>query len=156
MEDTKRELYCPACGEAMKKVFVKSANCYIDVCTDGCGGVYFDSEELDKINQISTEIPELEELLKDKNFMLVDVEKTRMCPKCSHIMIKEMSTQNREVEIDRCNNCGAVFLDCNELFQIKDKIDGNKANKVSSEISAAKASITPDTIMSFFKSICNR
>lgn len=132
MTDTKRALYCPACGAEMRKVFVKSANCYLDVCLDGCGGIYFDNEEFDKINQAQAEIPELVDALKDKHFMLVDTEKARMCPDCSHIMIKSFSSQNNEVEVDTCKNCGGVFLDCNELFQIRNQ-DINSVDLASTE-----------------------
>jgi len=129
MTDTTRTIYCPACGEEMRKFYIESANCYVDVCVTGCGGIYFDKNELDKMDEAHEKIPELFELFKDKDFMLVDKEKTRMCPTCSHVMIKNFSTENNEVEIDECKTCGGLFLDCNELFQIRKEIADNKADK---------------------------
>ena len=122
MTDTKRSLFCPACGAEMSKIFIKSAGCYLDVCLKGCGGIYFDKDELQKINELQGEIPELQQAFENKKFNEIDTEKTRMCPNCSHIMIKDFSTDNGEVEIDECRTCGAIFLDCSELFKIRESI----------------------------------
>ena len=45
MADTLKELKCPACGKVMEKVFIPSEGINLDICTDGCGGIYFDNRE---------------------------------------------------------------------------------------------------------------
>ena len=127
MTDTVRKIFCPACGEEIRKFYIESAGCYVDVCLTGCGGIYFDKDELSKMDEAHEKIPELFELFKDKDFMLVDKERARMCPVCNHIMVKQISTQNKEIEIDECKTCGGIFLDFNELFQIR-KEDLNNEN----------------------------
>ena len=44
MADTLKPIKCPACGNTMEKVFIPSAGINLDICTDGCGGIYISSE----------------------------------------------------------------------------------------------------------------
>ena len=46
MADTYQSIRCPACGNVMKKVFIPSVGVNIDICADGCGGIYFDAKIL--------------------------------------------------------------------------------------------------------------
>ena len=48
MTDSTQTLICPACGKEMQKIFVERTNCYIDICTEGCGGIFFDNREYKK------------------------------------------------------------------------------------------------------------
>ena len=41
MADSLETLVCPACGKEMKKIFIDSAGFNIDICLDGCGGIFF-------------------------------------------------------------------------------------------------------------------
>ena len=45
MADNFNVLKCPACQKEMTKVFVPSEGVNIDICLDGCGGIYFDNKE---------------------------------------------------------------------------------------------------------------
>ena len=49
--DTIDIIKCPACGKEMEKVFIPSEGINIDICTDGCGGIFFDNREFDKFNE---------------------------------------------------------------------------------------------------------
>ena len=41
MADSHKTLICPACGNEMQKIFIKSKGLNIDICTQGCGGIFF-------------------------------------------------------------------------------------------------------------------
>ena len=45
MADNFKTLRCPACQKEMKKVFVPSEGVNVDICLDGCGGIYFYTRE---------------------------------------------------------------------------------------------------------------
>ncbi len=49
--DTLETIKCPACGKEMEKVFIPSEGINIDICTNGCGGIFFDNREFDKFNE---------------------------------------------------------------------------------------------------------
>ena len=121
MKDTERTLYCPACGKEMTKIYITSAKCNVDVCLDGCGGIYFDNREFQKMDENAENIQELYDAVKDREFEKVDTTKARMCPDCNHVMVKNFASAKQEIEIDQCYTCGGIFLDCNELFQIRDQ-----------------------------------
>ena len=45
MADNLEEIYCPACGKKMEKIFMSAQGVNLDVCTQGCGGIFFDNRE---------------------------------------------------------------------------------------------------------------
>ena len=126
MTDTKRELFCPACGKIMKKIYIKSAKCNLDVCTEGCGGIYFDNYEFKKMDERAEDVHELIEALSGKNFEKVDESQTRVCPVCNHNMVKHFASAKKEVEIDECYSCGGIFLDGGELMAIREQFKTEK------------------------------
>lgn len=117
MTDTKENLTCPACGHSMKKVFVPSAGVNVDLCLEGCGGVFFDNRELDKFDEQTDDISAINGVLHGRDFEIVDKNKTRVCPVCHVPMVKIGARSG--VEIDSCNVCGGKFLDYGELEQIR-------------------------------------
>ena len=119
MADNDLQLICPACGKPMKKVYISSAKCNIDVCLDGCGGIYFDNREFKKMDEQAEDIHELLEAIDGKTFDKVDTTQTRICPYCETPMVKNFASAKKEIEIDECYTCGAVFLDCGELQAIR-------------------------------------
>ena len=52
MTDTKNQINCPACGKEMKKIYLPNEKINIDICLDGCGGIFFDNREFDKFNEV--------------------------------------------------------------------------------------------------------
>ena len=48
MSDNKQTINCPACGKEMVKVFDKEKGINIDICLNGCGGIFFDNREFEK------------------------------------------------------------------------------------------------------------
>ena len=126
MADTLDEIACPACGKAMKKVYLENENFNVDVCTQGCGGVFFDNREYTKIKKDTSDIRKILEELEGKNFPEVKQTETRKCPVCGSRMVKNFSSLSNRIQIDVCYNCGGVFLDNNELQEIRKTYKSDK------------------------------
>ena len=119
IDDNTQTLTCPACGKEMKKYFLQDSNVNIDICLDGCGGIFFDNREFEKFDEKHENADEIFAILKDQKFIEVDQSKTRTCPLCDIPMVKHGSAS--EVEIDTCNICGGKFLDYGELEKIRNQ-----------------------------------
>ncbi len=126
MADTIEIISCPACGSEMVKVFLPELNLNIDVCADGCGGIFFDNRELKILNNNVEQIDVLMESVEGKTFKKVDESLDRICPVCNVRMVKN-KVNNDEVHdgefvvIDECYTCGSKFLDLGELEKFKHK-----------------------------------
>ena len=121
MADNKNDIICPACGMTMKKVYVSEANVNVDICTDGCGGIYFDNRELKKFDESHENADEILAAIKGKQFKEVDEECTRECPIC-HVPMVKMGSGKGDVVIDVCNTCGGKFLDNKEIEIIRNSL----------------------------------
>ena len=119
MADNFNTLKCPACQKEMTKVFVPSEGVNIDVCLDGCGGVYFDNREFKYFDEQHENIDELTNAIKDREFVKVDESLPRSCPVCGARMVKNFASAKKEVQIDECYACGGKFLDHGELDKIR-------------------------------------
>lgn len=120
------QIKCPACGKIMEKVFVKSEGINIDICTDGCGGIFFDNREFDAFNEQHENISDIEAKFKGKTFAPVDQSGVRICPACGGKMVKNTSKINGNVEVDDCYLCGGKFLDYGELQKIREEFINDK------------------------------
>ncbi len=144
--DNKTTITCPACGKEMTKILLPEAGIEVDICLDGCGGMFFDNRELQKVDGPEDNIEKILEAIKNKEFEKVDTSAKRICPLCKVPMVKLGS--ETEVEIDSCNLCGATFLDNGELSKLRElrnkdgeEIVNNALKKV--EASMPKLSGTP-------------
>ena len=122
---------CPACGCDMEKIFMPSLGINLDVCTKGCGGIYFDNRELKGFDELHEDIAPLEELFKNKKFKHIDETVTRICPVCGTAMVKNYTTPEKEIQIDECYNCGGKFLDYGELNKIRDEYNSIEEKNMS-------------------------
>lgn len=116
MTNTSQIINCPACGKEMQKFYLSDANVNIDICSDGCGGIFFDNQELQAVNKDEKNIDEIKKYFADKTFPTVDANQIRICPACGTKMVKNNAFG---VIIDTCYNCGAIFLDKNEIDSVK-------------------------------------
>ena len=120
MADNMLENLCPACGKTMAKVFMKEQNVYLDVCLDGCGGIFFDNREFEKFDESHEDITPLIEAYKGKTFTPVEeTDEQRICPTCQKPMVKNYSSVKKEIKYDECYHCGGRFLDYLELEAIR-------------------------------------
>lgn len=143
MKDTKSILNCPACGCEMKKVKLDSTGFFVDICADGCGGIWLDNRELDKIDEEWTDIHKVNETYTNKEYTRIDTTKMRLCPVCGAKMVKNYASAKREIEVDECYFCGGKFLDNHELEAIRhqyrtDEERSNDAVKLSLDLGSMR------------------
>lgn len=116
--DTKHVINCPACGSKMIKVEFPSTDFHIDICADGCGGIFFDDKELAKIMSSREIVDGIINYLNNTSFKMPCKDDLRVCSVCNNPMDK---VKINDLEIDVCNSCGAKFLDCDELEKLKNQ-----------------------------------
>lgn len=129
MNDTLETINCPACGKSMQKVFMLDAGFNLDVCADGCGGIFFDGRELKHFDENHENIDDLKEILSNKSFQKTDETQTRICPVCGNKMVKNYVSSKHAVQIDECYNCGAKFMDSGELTKMREEYPTEKDRK---------------------------
>lgn len=119
MSDNFQTLKCPACQKEMTKVFVPSEGVNVDICLDGCGGIYFDTREFKYFDEQDENIEEIVKAAEGKTFTPVNEDLPRTCPVCGARMVKNYASVKKEVKIDECYACGGKFLDHGELEKIR-------------------------------------
>lgn len=125
--DTLDIIKCPACGKEMEKVFIPSEGIKIDICTDGCGGIFFDNREFDKFNEEHEDISLIEEKLKNRTFIQTNDNEERICPSCGGKMVKNTTSAAGSIKVDDCYICGGKFLDHKELNKIRNEFKNDKS-----------------------------
>lgn len=123
MADTTKTLKCPACGKDMEKVFIPTEGINLDICTIGCGGIFFDNREFKEFDEKNEDISAILEKINNKEFAKVDTTAERHCPNCGAKMVKNSSSINNEIEVEDCYCCGGKFLDREELVKIRAEYD---------------------------------
>ena len=109
-------MICPACDHTLTEVSFGKLT--LDVCHDGCGGIWFDNFELPKVDD--EVLGEAFLRIPYDEHRLVDYERRRSCPRCAGIvMMRHFFSERREVEVDTCPHCGGVWLDPGELAMIR-------------------------------------
>jgi len=91
----------------------------VDACRGGCGGIWFDNFELDKVDQAHQSLgAALIALEFDPKVKVEDAR--RNCPKCIDVVLmKHKFSPEKTVLVDECPKCGGVWLDGGELAQIR-------------------------------------
>lgn len=121
MADNFKTLKCPACQKEMTKVFVPSEGVNVDICLDGCGGIYFDNREFKYFDEQHENIDEITKSIEGKEFVKVDESLPRTCPVCGARMVKNFASVKKEIQVDECYACGGKFLDHGELSKIREQ-----------------------------------
>ncbi len=110
---------CPVCQKEM--VVEDFGGVKIDVCKNGCKGLWFDWMELRKLDEQNEGLgAALQEAL---NYERVNDENRGQikCPRCNIPMHIHKYESAKEVNIDECYQCGGFFLDSGELKIIREK-----------------------------------
>lgn len=121
MSDTLDEINCPACHKPMKKIYLEGQKFNVDICLDGCGGIFLDNREIKKLDENSDDINPIIEAIKNKDFEETDETAKRICPVCGHLMVKNNASHLANVQIDECYNCGGKFFDKGELVKFRNE-----------------------------------
>jgi len=119
---------CPACSRQLKQMEV--GEIVVDVCENGCGGIWFDNYEIQKVDEKHEAAgEELLNIARDPN-VKVDHSQKRSCPKCpDQPMMQHFFSIKREVEVDECPACGGIWLDYGELGQMRDQYENEAERK---------------------------
>ena len=109
---------CPVCEKPM--VEEDFGTVHVDVCKNGCKGIWFDWGELEKLNESHEGVGKaMEEALNSPR--VLDAHRDPLkCPKCGIIMRAHKYSSAKEVTVDECYACGGFFLDSGELKHIRD------------------------------------
>ena len=78
----------------MKKVYMPDAGINLDVCVNGCGGIYFDNREFNKFDEQHEDIEPLVKVFEGRNYSVTDSETVRICPACGMKMVKNSMKEN--------------------------------------------------------------
>ena len=108
---------CPVCSKEMVE---QDFGIKVDVCKNGCKGIWFDHGELVKLDEKNEG---LGEALKEALNYPRNNEGGRgqlLCPKCGIPMQTHKYKRSKEVNVDECYNCGGFFLDSGEITEIRD------------------------------------
>jgi len=96
----------------------------LDVCYGGCGGIWFDATELDRVDaRAATTLHTIWQAPVGK----VNLTGPRICPRCPEQGLERKWFSNlKKVEIDQCPQCDGIWLDAGEFSRIYDEIKGAK------------------------------
>jgi len=98
---------CPACKSPLREK--GAGGMTLDVCYGGCGGIWFDAAELERVSARAAAT-----LHTIWNVPVIQVKLTepRPCPRCpEQILERKWFSDSQKVEIDQCPQCGGVWLD---------------------------------------------
>ncbi len=146
MKDTYENLICPACGTPMKKIYINNKDLFLDVCLDGCGGIWFDNRELQKFDEKAEDITAIKNAYAGKTFKKIDKTVDRKCPKCHKNMVKNSVSAKQEISIDECYFCGGKFFDYQELEQMRNQYNSDE-ERIADIKELAKDSLAMELIL---------
>ena len=102
----------------------------VDVCRGGCGGIWFDNFELQKVDE---SFEPADGGLLDVDYdpaVVVDHAPTRSCPSCDDtVLMRHYFSVRREVEVRQCPRCNGYFLDRGELGAIREQFASEEARR---------------------------
>ncbi|CAB1074752.1 hypothetical protein D1AOALGA4SA_2571 [Olavius algarvensis Delta 1 endosymbiont] len=123
---------CPACDNMIEEITVQDIK--VDVCKDGCGGIWFDSFELQKVDEPHESLGESLLDIEKSASVEVDNSNTRTCPRCTDTkMLRHFFSVKKEVTVDECPKCAGIWLDYGELGEIRSQFESEEERKKAAE-----------------------
>lgn len=108
---------CPACFNELRRLQV--GHVAVDTCY-GCGGIWFDAFELQRVDQEDEAAGQQLLQLKRDPRVVVDPTRKRECPRCEGVKLyRHYFSSKRQVQVDECPNCAGYWLDAGELAAIR-------------------------------------
>jgi len=136
---------CPACLNELTEMQVGAVP--VDVCHGGCGGIWFDAFELQRVDEKHEAAGELLAHIQRDPRLNVDPTRKRDCPRCGGIKLRRhLFNPKSTVEVDHCPNCGGYWLDAGELETIRQETKPAGAGKP-----APQAYITTEVIRYLYR-----
>ena len=100
-------MQCPKCTGELKEID-SSEGVTLDFC-GSCKGLWFDAGEVADYFELARDIPDLERAR-------ATAKPSQMrCPKCSHNLEELRYSAFHNLVVDRCANCGGIWLDQGEV-----------------------------------------
>ena len=109
---------CPACESELTEV--DAGKITVDACKSGCGGIWFDRFELEKVRD-GSDVEGQSLLAIGKGPKKVDPTRRRKCPKCDVVMMQHFESVMKKVTVDQCPKCNGYWLDAGELQAIREE-----------------------------------
>jgi hypothetical protein len=123
---------CPACRNEMTPVTIDAIT--VDVCRDGCGGMWFDNFEIRKFDEVHESAGRRLMEMTGVPKVSVDASQKRHCPTCDDVvMMQHFFSVKRQITVDECPGCGGIFLDAGELAAIHEKYPTEEARDAEAQ-----------------------
>ncbi len=123
---------CPACGNVL--TLMVAGDVTVNVCERGCGGMWFDRFELEKMDEPKESAGEALLNIERNEQVRVDRDRRRSCPKCEDtIMMRHFFSPKKQVEVDECPSCAGFWLDAGELATIRSQFDSDEERKKAAD-----------------------
>ena len=111
---------CPNCETPMVRENFASA--LVDVCADGCHGIWFDAGELTKLDHAKKGLgPALERAVSQPTAASRRHRESLDCPHCLTPLDEVEYELAQWVMIDECAECDGTYLDAGELARIRSR-----------------------------------
>jgi Zn-finger nucleic acid-binding protein len=124
---------CPACGKNLSQLV--AAGVVLDACNGGCGGIWFDAFELQKVEAAQEVTGDVEINIPRDPSIEVDQAARRNCPKCPDVVLmRHFYSKKRRVVLDECPSCAGFWLDAGELESIRSERESLRAEETSRAI----------------------
>ncbi len=136
---------CPACFNELTQTQVGSL--VVDVCQGGCGGIWFDAFELERVDEEAESAGEPLLHIQRDDTIVVDTTRKRACPRCAEIKLhRHYFSAQRRVQVDQCPNCGGYWLDAGELAEIRaERAESTRAEQMR------QGAVSPETIRYLYR-----
>jgi Zn-finger nucleic acid-binding protein len=120
---------CPACKNPLREK--NAGGMTLDLCYGGCGGIWFDAAELERVSVSAPAATTLHTIwqIPSSNVRLGE---PRVCPRCpEQVLERKWFSDLKQVEIDQCPECGGIWLDAGEFSRIYEE---SKASRETSPL----------------------
>lgn len=111
-------MQCPSCGGGLSEV--EAGTIKVDVCRGGCGGIWFDRLELQRLDEPHESCDDSLLVGSGHESAGADIDRKLPCPKCPDVkMMRIVYAMGTRFKVDHCGNCGGHWLDPGELCEIR-------------------------------------
>ena len=125
-------MFCPACQNKMSQITHRGVT--LDICKNGCGGIWFDNFELGKFDEQSEDLGDVLSCLTPVPDVKIDLSKRQNCPVCAGVvMMRHYFSPNDKIIVDQCPACGGIWLDAGELVAIRSSFETEAQREKATE-----------------------